>query len=128
MNADKIIAQLDKFQANLFITTSSGVEPATPDVLSKNLLFIRGLLVRLVEEVATAEKDYRRSKAARFDKFLKDGMKKSPAMDMLEMESDLIEKKVNTERLKNYMKYVDGLCSSIQSVLKVQIGSDKSQY
>lgn len=128
MNTDQIIAELDKFQVRLFIRRDGQVEPADPQTLANNLLLIRGLLIQLVEKVADSELDYRKAKAARFDRFLKEGMKKSPAMDMLEMEQDLIEKKISTERVRNYMKYVDGLCTSIQSVLKVQTGSSKSDY
>lgn len=102
--------------------------PADPVTLAENLLLIRGLLIQLVDKVADAELDYRRSKAARFDRFLKDGMKRSPGIEQLDLEPDLIDKKIATERLRNYMKYVDGLCTSIQSVLKVQAGSDKNQY
>lgn len=128
MTANDIITQLERLQAKLFVKTTSGVEPAAPGVLANNLLLIRGLLVQLVDVVAVSERDYRHAKSARFDQFLKDGMKKSPAMDQLELEPDLIDKKIETERVRNYMKYVDGLCSSIQSVLKVQAGSEKSQY
>lgn len=128
MNTEEIIAQLDKFQVKLFVRRDGQVEPADPTTLANNLLLIRGLLIQLVEKVADAELDYRKAKAARFDRFIKEGMKKSPAMDMLEMEQDLIEKKISTERVRNYMKYVDGLCTSIQSVLKVQAGSEKNQY
>lgn len=128
MNTDQIIAQLDTFQARLFVRRDGQVEPADPGTLANNLLLIRGLLIQLVDKVADAELDYRKSKAARFDRFITEGMKKSPALDQLEMEDDLIDKKISTERVRNYMKYVDGLCTSIQSVLKVQAGSDKSQY
>lgn len=128
MDTAQIIAELDKFQVRLFVRRDGQVEPADPQTLANNLLLIRGLLIQLVEKVADAELDYRKAKAARFDRFIKEGMKKSPAMDMLEMEQDLIEKKISTERVRNYMKYVDGLCTSIQSVLKVQTGSSKSDY
>lgn len=128
METHEIIQQLDTFQAKLFIRRNNQVEPADPVTLANNLLLIRGLLIQLVEKVADSELDYRKAKSARFDKFLKDGMKKSPAMDQLEMEEDLIEKKIATERVRNYMKYVDGLCTSIQSVLKVQAGSAKADY
>ena len=128
MDTAQIIAELDKFQVRLFVRRDGQVEPADPQTLANNLLLIRGLLIQLVEKVADAELDYRKAKAARFDRFIKEGMKKSPAMDMLEMEQDLIEKKISTERVRNYMKYVDGLCTSIQSVLKVQTGSQKSDY
>lgn len=128
MNTDEIIKQLEVFQVRLFVRRDGQVEPADPQTLAENLLLIRGLLIQLVDKVADSELDYRKAKASRFDRFLKEGMKKSPAMDMLEMEQDLIEKKISTERVRNYMKYVDGLCTSIQSVLKVQAGSSRSDY
>lgn len=128
MDSNEIIAQLDKFQVKLFVRREGQVEPADPVTLAKNLMLIRGLLIQLVDKVADAELDYRKSKATRFDRFIKEGMKKSPAMDQLDMEKDLIDKKIATERLRNYMKYVDGLCTSIQSVLRVMTGSDKGSY
>lgn len=128
MDTEQIIKQLEQFQVRLFVRRDGQVEPADPNTLAENLLLIRGLLIQLVDKVADAELDYRKAKAARFDRFIKEGMKKSPAMDMLDMEQDLIEKKIATERVRNYMKYVDGLCTSIQSVLKVQTSSEKSQY
>jgi hypothetical protein len=128
MDTEQIIKQLDSFQVKLFVRNGGEVLPADPVTLSNNLLLIRGLLIQLVEKVYDAELDYRKSKAARFDRFLKEGTKRSPAMDMLDMEPDLIDKKLSTERVRNYMKYVDGLCTSIQSVLKVQAGSEKNQY
>ena len=128
MNTDEIIKQLEVFQVRLFVRRDGQVEPADPQTLAENLLLIRGLLIQLVDKVADAELDYRKTKASRFDRFVSEGIKKSPAMDLLKMEQDLIEKEVSTERVRNYMRYVDGLCTSIQSVLKVQAGSDKSQY
>jgi predicted nucleic-acid-binding protein len=134
VETDEIIAQLDNFQARLFIRRNGQVEPADPNTLANNLLLIRGLLIQLVDKVAESESIYRKTKAERFDSFLtahKPGEKaisKSAAMDKLDMEEDLIDMKIGSERVKNYMKYVDGLCTSIQSVLKVQSSSEKSQY
>lgn len=128
MQADEIIKQLDKFQVRLFVRHDGLVVPADPNTLAENLLLIRGLLIQLVDKLAEHELDYRKTKAARFDRFLKEGMKRSPATDQLEFEEDLIDKKIGTERIRNYVKYVDGLCTSIQSVLRVQAGSDKNQY
>jgi predicted nucleic-acid-binding protein len=128
MDTEQIIKQLDTFQVRLFQRQNGTVVPAAPNVLSDTLLLIRGLLVQLVDKVADAELDYRRSKASRFDELMKEGTKRSPAFDLLEMDKDLIEKKIATERLRNYMKYVDGLCTSVQSVLKVQSTSEKNQY
>jgi len=128
VQADQIIEQLDKFQVRLFVRHDGMVVPADPVTLSENLLLIRGLLIQLVDKVADAELDYRKSKAAAFDKLIKEGVKKSPAFDLLDVTPDLIDKKIATERLRNYMKYTDGLCTSIQSVLRVQSASEKNQY
>lgn len=88
----------------------------------------------LVDAVADADLNYRHAKAARFDKFIQTAlpngktMSKSAALDALDMEPDLVDMKIETERLKNYLKFTDGLCTSIQSVLKFQTASDKAQY
>lgn len=135
MQTNQIIEQLEKFQVRLFVKRDGQVEPADPTTLANNLLLIRGLLIQLVDKVAESELAYRKSKAARFDGFIKTvdpntkkPMSKSAAMDALDMEEDLIEMKIATERVRNYAKYVDGLCTSIQSVLKVQSAGDKHQY
>ena len=134
MTPDQIIERLGQFQLKLFIKGKHGVEPAAPGVLSENLLLIRGLMINLVNCVADADLEYRHAKAARFDKLLQSQqpngkpMSKSAALDALEMEPDLVDMKIETERLKNYLKYTDGLCTSIQSVLKFQTASDKSQF
>lgn len=133
MKTEEIIEQLNNFQLKLFVRGSNGVEPANPTILSNNLLLIRGLLIQLVDKVAESELKYRKSKATRFDQLIQKpaegkAMSKSAAMDALDMEPDLIDMKIATERLKNFMKYTDGLCTSIQSVLKVQSSSDKNQY
>lgn len=134
METEQIIDQLGKFQVRLFVRNNGQVEPADPVTLANNLLLIRGLLIQLVEKVAEAELDYRKTKASRFDVFIKQTaangkqMSKSAALDALDMESDLIDKKIATERLRNFMKYTDGLCTSIQSVLRVQSSSEKNQY
>jgi hypothetical protein len=128
MDTEQIIKQLDTFQVRLFRKENGMVVPNTPPVIADTLLLIRGLLIQLVDKVADAEYDYRTSKAKAFDKLIKEGTKRSPAFDLIEMDTELIEKKIATERLRNYMKYVDGLCTSIQSVLKVQAGSEKNNY
>lgn len=120
MTADEILKNIAVLHKGLFVDRGGETVPARPEELAKRLLLIRIETVKLVEYVAQAELDYRHEKSARFDKFLKDGMKRSPAMDSLEMEGDLIDMKINTERLKNYMKHIDGLCTTLQSYLKFE--------
>lgn len=128
MSVDEIITQLDGFVAKLYVRTSSGVEPADPVTLSANLLLIRGLLVQLTPHLAELDKTARLTKAGKFDALLKAGEKKSPAHDALKNDQELIKLESDAERVKLYAKYVDGLCTAVQSVLRVQAGSDKSQY
>lgn len=134
MTPDQIIERLGTYQTRLFVKVNGRTEPASPDVLSSNLLLIRGLLMYLVDAVADADLAYRHAKAARFDQLIQSQqpngkpMSKSAALDALDMEADLVDMKIETERLKNYLKFTDGLCTSIQSVLKFQTASDKAQY
>lgn len=128
MDTDQIIGQIEKFQAQLLKNTGNGVEVNDPGPLSDAIVKIRILLVQLVEKVAEAELDYRHSKSSAFDALIQEGTKRSPAFDLLDMDKDLIDKKVATERIRNYMKYVDGLVSAVQSLLKVQSSADKNQY
>lgn len=127
MTPEQIINQIGKFETQLLIRGQSGVEIAPPATLSETIVKIRVLLLQLVDHVAEADLDYRRSKAARYDKFIKEGMKKSPAIDSLDFEQDLIEKRIAVERLRNYLKYVDSLVSSVQTAIKVQTGIAKSE-
>lgn len=128
MEADKIIEQMEKFQAQLITNTGGGVEIAAPGVCSEIIVKVRILLVQLVDKVYEAEREYRHAKAARFNKFLDEGHKRTPAQDLLDYEEDLIDMKLTTEKIRNYMKYVDGLVSAVQSLLKVQSSSEKNQY
>jgi hypothetical protein len=61
MTSNEIIEQLDKFQVRLFRREDGTVVPADPVTLAENLLLIRGLLIQLVDKVADAELDYRKS-------------------------------------------------------------------
>lgn len=128
MDTDKIIEQIEKFQTTLLRPGQNGVEINDPQTLSQAIVKIRVLLVQLVDKVADAELDYKRTRAARYDRFITEGMKKSPAVDALKFENDLIEKEVATERIRNYCKYVDSLVSAVQSLLKVQASGERNQY
>lgn len=133
MNADKVVDQITEYSNNLYAYNEKDkqLEPALPEDLANNLLLIRGLALRLIDIVAECELDYRKAKAKRFDELIRGDeannippMKKSPAFDQLEMEPDLIDKKITTERLRNYLKYTEGLCTSVQSVLKYKTGTN----
>jgi hypothetical protein len=122
LEADGIIKKLGEYEARLLVRGDKGIEIADPTVLAPTIIQIRTLLVMLVDKVAEAELDFKRSRAARLDKFLKEGMKRSPAIDSVRFEQDLIEKEIAADRLRNYMKYVDSLVSSVQTHIKVQTG------
>lgn len=129
MDSEQVIKLLSEYQTNCYVRTHAGtVEPATPTVLTANLLPIRGLLLQLVEHVSAAELDYRRSKAKKYDELVKEGQSRSAARDQLDMDVSLVEKKIAAERLRNFMKYSDGLCTSIQTTLKVMSSGEKNSY
>lgn len=128
METDQIIKQLDGFQAKLFVREGGVIIPADPVTLANNLLLIRGLLIQLVDKVAKADLEFKKTRAAKFHKLIEAGSKKSPASDELKMDEELIQLEVGAEQIRNYMRYVDGLCTSIQSVLKVQSSSSKNEY
>lgn len=128
MNADKIIEQIEKFQTQLLVNHGNGVEINNPQALAEAIVKIRVLLVQLVDKVADAQLEFKRTRAARYDKFITEGMKKSPAVDALKFEQDLIEMESAAERIQGYMKYVDSLVSAVQSLLKVQSSGERNQY
>jgi hypothetical protein len=134
MDSEEILKQLSQYQGHLFTRKDGVVIPASPSVLSANLLPIRQLLILLVDKVYESELAYRKAKAAKYDELMtshKPGekpMSKSAAEDAVDRDMAVVELKVGTERLRNFMKYTDGLCTSIQSVLRVQAGSEKNNY
>lgn len=121
MELNSIIDEIEKLLVKMFVRTNGGLETAPPHILSESALKIRTLLLQMVTKVSELELDYRRTKAARFDTLLKEGMKRSPAIDQLEFDLELIEKKIAVERVKNYMKYADNLVTAAQTDVKTQI-------
>lgn len=128
MDAQRIIEQIERFQTQLLVNTGNGVEINNPGALSEAIVKIRVLLVQLVDKVADAELDFKRTRAARYDKLIKDGMKRTPATDTLKYDQELIEMESGAERIRNYMKYTDSLVSAVQSLLKVQSSQERNQY
>lgn len=128
MKTEQIIAQIERFQTQLLVNTGNGVEVNSPAALADSIVKIRVLLVQLVDKVADAELEFKRARASRYDMFITQGIKKSPAVDALKFEADLIEMESNAERVKNYMRYVDSLVTAIQSLLKVQASGERNQY
>ena len=84
--------------------------------------------MQLVDKVAEAELEFKRERASRYDKNIQDGLKRTPAADTLKFDKELIEMESTAERIRNYMKYVDGLVSSVQSLLKVKSSEERNQY
>lgn len=99
-----------------------------PTEVSQAIVTIRLLLLQMVDLVSDADLDFKRTRAARFDKHLKDGVKRSPAEQMVKMDQELIAMENNVERVNKYMKYCDSLVSAVQSMLKVQASGDRGQY
>lgn len=128
MLINQIIEQLERFQAQLLVDRGGAIEIASPDILGPTIVKIRILLVQMIEKIAEIELDYRKAKSRKYDELVKSGMKKSPALDQLEMDEDLIAKKIEVERIKGYQKYVDSMCSAVQSAMRVTTEGEKKGY
>ncbi|CAB4182638.1 hypothetical protein UFOVP1439_33 [uncultured Caudovirales phage] len=128
MDTDKIIEQIERFQTGLLRPGQNGVEINDPGSLAEAIVKIRVLLVQLVDKVADAELEFKRTRAARYDKLITEGTKRSPATDILKFDQELIEMESNAERIRNYMRYVDSLVSAVQSLLKVASSAERNQY
>jgi hypothetical protein len=124
MDTEQIIKQIEKFETQLLVNNGNGVEINNPVALADAIVKIRVLLVQLVDKVADSELNFKRTRAARYDALIKEGVKKSPAIDSLKMDVELIEMEIATDRVRNYMKYVDSLVSAVQSLLRVQSSSN----
>ena len=127
MDAETILGQIQKFEARLLVKGQGGAEVAPPHILVENIVKIRVLLVQLVDIHSNAEREYKLTRASKYDELIKEGVKPSPAGDKLKMDKDLIELEIAADRLKNYMKYIDSLVSSVQTAVKVQTGIAKSE-
>lgn len=128
MQTDKIIEQIEKFQTQLLRPGDNGVEINNPVALSEAIVKIRVLLVQLVDKQCDAELAFKRTRAARYDKLIAEGTKRSPATDILKFDQELIQMESDAERIRNYSKYVDSLVSAVQSLLKVQSSGERNQY
>lgn len=126
MTADQIIEKIGGLQRKLFIVKDGQPTPAQPSVLASNLLLIRALLVELTPIIAAGDREYRLTRAAKYDELLKAGEKKSPAADATKLTPEIIELETEVERIRGYYKAVDGLCTGIQSVLKQQSDEAKN--
>ena len=98
METDQIIKQIEKFQTNLLRPGQNGVEINDPGALSEAIVKIRVLLVQLVDKVADAELEFKRTRAARYDKLITEGVKRSPAIDTLKFDQELIQMEADAER------------------------------
>lgn len=125
MTLDDLIGLIEKQQRRLL--TNKGQINA-PTEVSQAIVTIRLLLVQMVDLISEEDLNFRKTRAARFDKLLQEGTKRSPAEQMVKMDQELITMENNVERVNKYMKYVDSLVSAVQSMLKVQASGEKGNY
>lgn len=121
MKTEDILKNLSRYQDDLFIDANT---QAGASILASRIILIRGQMIHLVDKVAEAEKEYKFEEAKLFDKLIQEGIKKSPAIDAVKMNPDLASKKIEVERLRNYLKYIDGLCTSVQTVIKFETSTN----
>lgn len=128
MDSDKIIGQIISLENRLLHTTGNNVTMAAPAVLSETIAKISILLANLSEPLFQAELDYKLARAARFDRYLKEGEKRTVAESLIRYDRELIKAELEVERIRNFMKRMDSLIMAIQSHLRVKTAETSNAY
>lgn len=120
---DSIIRTITQLEAKTLIRNFNGqIELAGPSVLADTASKIAVLLQQVVDPLALIEREFRQTKAQRFDTFLKQGIKKSPALDSLKMEPDLIDMEIAVNRIQAFVKRTEQSITTTQSNMRVKTG------
>lgn len=119
---DQIIERINQLEGSLLVKRAGRIELTSPVVIANTLPQLAIILQQAVDPMTQIELDYRRAKAERFDRFIKEGMKKSPAIDQLKFEQDLLEMEAAVNRINNFVKLTQSTISTLQSNIRVQTG------
>ncbi len=117
---NQIIDQINNLESNLLVRTPQGIEVAPPHVVGATLTKLSILLQQAVDPLTQMDLNFRKTRAKRLDEFLagtkdRPAMKKSPAMDSLKFEIDLIEMESAVNRVNSYIKLTQQMISTFQT-------------
>jgi K+/H+ antiporter YhaU regulatory subunit KhtT len=120
---NQIIDSINNLESQLLVRDTQGkISLATPGVICNILPRLSILVQQAVDPMSQLDLRFRKSRAARFDQLLKEGIKKSPAMDQLKMEVDLIEMEAAVNRISNFVKLTQSTITTFQTNLRLQTG------
>jgi phosphotransferase system IIA component len=89
-------------------------------ILSETIARIAIYLTKLAESVSEAELNFKLNRAAKFDRLLKDGEKRTAAETLIRFDQDLIKLEGEVERLRGYIKRCDNVITTIQTHISVK--------
>ena len=91
-----------------------------PSMLSETIVKIAIYLSQLSGEITNAELAFKHDRAAQFDTMLKEGTKRTVAETLVKFDKDLIQKEMNAERLRNFVKRTEGVITTTQTHIRVK--------
>jgi len=126
MNPDAIIKQIMSLENQLLKRQGGRVVLAEAGQISETLGKISVLLANLSEPVFEAELEYKLTRAARYDRMLKDGEKRTVAEANLKYDQELIQKELAVDRIKGYIKRTEQLITTMQTHIKVLLAQQSN--
>lgn len=120
---DQIINKINELENGLLARDRTGrITIAPPPQIGEILPRLSILLQQAVDPMSKIDLEFRRARAARYDRFIKEGMKKTPAIDQLKFEQDLIEMESAVNRINNFVKLTQSTITTFQTNLRLQTG------
>jgi hypothetical protein len=117
---DKLVQEINRLELGMIHKVSGRVELANPVKLSETIAKIAIYLAQLSDEVTNAELRYKQARAAKFDRLLKDGEKRTAAVDFIRYDQELIKAESDADRLRNFIKRTENVITTIQTHIRVK--------
>lgn len=128
MNTDGIIAQIISLENKLLFQSGGKVVLAPPQQISETCGKMSILLANLAEPMFQAELDYKLARAARFDRLLQEGEKRTVAESLIKYDREMIRKELEVERLRNFVKRCDALIIAMQAHMKIKTAESRNDF
>jgi hypothetical protein len=126
---DQIISTINNLESQMLTRLRDGtIELVVPTRLAEIIGKIAVLLQQTVDPITFLDREFRQTRARRFDKFLKQGIKKTPAMDSLKFEPDLIDMEIAVNRVNAFIKRTEQTITTIQSNMRVKNGAANGNF
>jgi hypothetical protein len=117
---EKLIQEINRLEMEMLVKRDGEVHLVEMHILSETIARIAIYLTKLAESVSEAELNFKLNRAAKFDRLLKDGEKRTAAETLIRFDQDLIKLEGEVERLRGYIKRCDNVITTIQTHISVK--------